>query len=442
MQKLKLNWQEPLDFAQKIADNYQGESWAFLYSGLANLVKNSTSQIALFPLETILCDDFFAAEKILKSSDKKWFGYFAYEVGAQFEKFPKTKKSFVNLPKIWLVNFGLVLNFSHKKQELLASFTDKKYLEVVSRWTMSCDGVHLDTPKILNFDSNFSNDSYLAAISKIKAQIAQGDFYQTNLTRKFFGKFANKLSQKENFQLFSNLTKLSPANYSSFLKLGENYVISSSPELFLKIKNDKIISRPIKGTAPRGSDSKQDKNNRLKLKNSIKERAENLMIVDLVRNDLARVCEAGSIVVKKLFLINAYKNIFHLSSEIHGIIAKNITAIDALKACFPAGSMTGAPKIKAIEVVAKLEKIERGVYSGAIGCFSRDEINSSVVIRTLVLSGDKFEFQVGGGITFDSDEAAELEEIFSKAKGILELLGGQVLSKKFVNNHTNPLPSN
>ncbi|MBP7709895.1 MAG: anthranilate synthase component I family protein [Rickettsiales bacterium] len=423
MPKLKLNWQEPLDFAQKIADNYQGESWALLYSGLADLVKNSTSQIALFPLETILCDDFFEAEKILKSSDKKWFGYFAYEVGGQFESFSKTEKSFVNLPKIWLVNFGLVLNFSHEKQALVASFTDKKYLEIVTRWIPSCHAVDLDAPKILSFDSNFSNDSYLAAISKIKAQIAQGDFYQTNLTRKFFGKFANKFSQKENFQLFHHLTKLSPANYSAFLKLGENYVISSSPELFLKIKNGKILSRPIKGTAPRSSDLKQDKKNKSYLKNSAKERAENLMIVDLVRNDLARVCVAGSVVVKKLFSISAYKNIFHLSSEIHGKLAENFDAIDALKACFPAGSMTGAPKIKAIEAAAKLEKLDRGVYSGAVGVFSKDEVNSSVVIRTLVLSGDKFEFQVGGGITFESDEKAELAEIFSKAKGILELLG-------------------
>jgi para-aminobenzoate synthetase component 1 len=443
MQQLKLNWQKPLDLAQKIAENYAGDSWVFLYSALSDSVKNSTSQIALFAQEKIICDDFAQAEKILKSSDKKWFGYLAYEVGQEFENLPRTKKTVVNLPKIWLVNFGLVFDFDHEKKELVASFSDKKYLETVTKWTPSFDGVttmmgvapsvklvtpsndgvHFVTPEILNFDSNFTDNSYLAAISKIKKQIAAGDFYQTNLTRKFFGEFSKKLSQKDNFTLFTNLTKLSPANYSSFLKLEENYIISSSPELFLKIENGKILSRPIKGTAPRSRDLKQDRKNKSELKNSAKERAENLMIVDLVRNDLSRICRAGSVRVKKLFSISSYKNIFHMSSEIHGKLAKNCNAIDALKACFPAGSMTGAPKIKAIEVAAELEKLDRGVYSGAVGCFSREEINSSVVIRTLVLRGQKFEFQVGGAITFDSDEKAELAEIFSKAKGIGELLG-------------------
>ncbi len=423
MQQLKLNWQKPLDLAQKIAENYTGDSFVFLYSALSEAVKNSTSQIALFAQEKIICDDFAHAEKILKSSDKKWFGYLAYEVGGEFENLPKTKKTVVNLPKIWLVNFGLVFDFDHELQELTASFCDKKYLEILEKSTTSLDMGDFVTPEILNFDSNFSDNSYLAAILKIKKQIAAGDFYQTNLTRKFFGEFSKKLSQKENFTLFAKLTKISPANYSSFLKLEENYIISSSPELFLKIQNGKILSRPIKGTAPRSRDLNQDKKNKSELKNSAKERAENLMIVDLVRNDLSRICKAGSVKVKKLFSISSYKNIFHMSSEIHGKLAKNSNAIDALKACFPAGSMTGAPKIKAIEVAAELEKLDRGVYSGAIGCFSREEINSSVVIRTLVLRGQKFEFQVGGAITFDSDEKAELAEIFSKAKGIGELLG-------------------
>lgn len=449
MQQLKMSWREPLDFAQKISENYLEESWAFLYSGLSESVKNSMSQIALFPQEKILCDDFSAAEKILKSSDKKWFGYLAYEVGQEFEKLPKTEKTFVNLPKIWLVNFGLVLDFKHTTHEVVARFADKKYFELVTKWTpqqvlgdtecelnpnydlspRTCCGIDLVTPKISSFNSNFSDNSYLAAICKIKKQIAAGEFYQTNLTRKFFGTFARKLNQEENFQLFARLTKISPANYSAFLKLGENYVISSSPELFLKIKNGKILSRPIKGTAARSKDPKQDKKNKLELKNSSKERAENLMIVDLMRNDLSRICAAGSVVVKKLFSITAYKNIFHLSSEIRGKIAKNFNAIDALKACFPAGSMTGTPKIKAIEVAAELEKLDRGVYSGTVGCFSRDEINASVVIRTLIVRGEKFEFQVGGAITFDSDEKAELAEIFNKAAGIGELLGVEFFHK-------------
>lgn len=447
MQKLKLTWQNPLDFAQNIAANYGDESWIFLYSGLSDKIKKSVSQIALFPREKIICDDFATAEKIIKNSDKKWFGYLAYEVGCEFEKIPKTEKSFVDLPKIWLMDFEVILEFDHDKKELTASFSDKNKLEQVTKWTPQQargdksvelslnlsprlhDGFHV-CPTIASFSSNFTDDSYLDAITEIKQMIAAGDFYQTNLTRKFFGEFTKKTNHQENFQLFFELTKLSPANYSSFLKLDENYIISSSPELFLKVKNGHILSRPIKGTAPRDADFKQDKKNKSALKNSAKERAENLMIVDLVRNDLSRICEAGSVIVKKLFSITTYQNIHHMSSEIHGKIALEFLAIDAVKACFPAGSMTGAPKIKAMEIAAKKEKLNRGIYSGAIGFFAKNETNSSVVIRTLILQEKKFEFQVGGAITFDSDPKAELNEIFSKARGIARLLKIDLYSQK------------
>ncbi len=448
MQKLKLNWQEPLDFAQVVSENYGDSDWVFLYSGLSLEVKNSRSYIGLFVQEKIVAEDFAAAEKILKNSGKKWFGYLAYELGGEFEKLPQGEKSFVDLPKVCLVNFAVVLEFEHAVKKLSVSFENQEKWEQVARWTPQQvrgdnalalrhkfkvgslnlsprlhDGVHRDTPEISSFNSNFTNQSYLTAITDIKKMIAAGDFYQTNLTRKFFGTFTKKPTAQENFQLFTNLTKLSPANYSAFLKLDNNYVISSSPELFLKIKNGKIFSRPIKGTAPRNSDPKQDRKNKSNLKNSPKERAENLMIVDLVRNDLSRICEAGSVIVKKLFQITSYKNIHHMSSEIHGEITENFSAIDAVKACFPPGSMTGAPKIKAIETAAQKEKLNRGIYSGAIGYFCGEEINLSVVIRTLVLRGEKFEFQTGGAITFDSDAQAELAETFSKAKGIVELLG-------------------
>ena len=438
--KQKLSWQNPLEFAEKIAKNYSDESWIFLYSGLNNKIKNSHSYIALFPQEKIICDDFFAAEKKIKSSDKKWFGYLSYELGSDFEKLPKTKKSFIDLPEIYLINFAVVLEFDHRNRVLTAVFENKNAMKSVTRIlkqvqdddVLSSELLHrhpepvegsITNTTVKNLTSNFTDKSYLTAITDIKKMIARGDFYQTNLTRKFFGKFSKKQNQIAAFELFAKLTKLSPANYSSFLKLDKNFIISSSPELFLEIKNGKILSRPIKGTAPRGSNVKQDQKNKLTLKNSAKERAENLMIVDLVRNDLSRVCKAGSVIVKKLFEITTYKNIHHMSSEIHGEIAKKFNAIDAVKACFPAGSMTGAPKIKAMEIAAKKEKINRGIYSGAIGFFDgKNSANFSVVIRTLILQGDKFEFQTGGAITFDSDPQAELEEIFSKAKALMKLL--------------------
>ena len=427
---LRLDWQNPLNFAHKISENYSGDSWIFLYSALSDKIKNSTSYVALFPQQKIICDNFSAAEKILRTSDKKWFGYLSYETGNDFENLPKTEKSFISLPKIFLINFGILFEFNHDKRELTATFSDKKLLDRVLQWTPQ--QVRGDNERVQssawkvrsnNFSSNFTDESYLTTIRNIQKMIASGDLYQTNLTRKFFGEFTEKQNHQQAFQLFSDLTKISPANYSSFLKLDENFVISSSPELFLKARNGRILSRPIKGTAPRHFDPKQDRKNKSTLKNSAKERAENLMIVDLVRNDLSRICTPGSVKVTKLFNITSYQNIHHMSSEISGEISENFLALDAVKACFPAGSMTGAPKIKAMKVAAQLEKLDRGIYSGSIGFFSKNEINSSVVIRTLILQGQKFEFQVGGAITFDSDPEAELAEIFSKAKGIGELLG-------------------
>jgi anthranilate/para-aminobenzoate synthase component I len=423
MSKLKLGWIEPHIFGQKIAKNFEQENWVFLYSGLHKKVKNSRSYIAIFEQEKILCDNFLESKKIIENSDKKWFGYFSYEVGQDFEKMPKTKKSVIALPKIWLANFSVVLEFNHDLCELVAEFDDKKKLEKLLNQNFTSNNEPNLNLEILSFGSNFSNASYLKSISQIKKRIVAGDFYQTNLTRKFFGKFAKKLSHQENFQLFLKLTKLSPANYSSFLKLNKNYVISSSPELFLKIKNRKILSRPIKGTAPRHANLIQDLKNKLNLQKSSKERAENLMIVDLVRNDLARVCKPGSVLVRKLFSITSYQNVHHMSSEISGKIMPNFFTTDAISTCFPPGSMTGTPKIKAIEFAAKKEKLNRGIYSGSIGFLSRREANLNVVIRTLVVGENKFEFQVGGAITFDSNENAELEEIFSKAGAICQILG-------------------
>lgn len=420
--KQTLPWQNPLDFAKKISENYGDESWIFLYSALGAKIKNSVSYIALFPQKKIVTDDFFAAEKTIKNSDEKWFGYLSYEVAEAFEKLPKTKKSFVNLPKIFLINFALILEFDHGEKKLTLICDDKKKIDQVFGWAPRQVRDKKVEIKVEKLSSNFSNKSYLATITDIKKMISRGDFYQTNLTRKFFGKFTKTPSPQKNFQTFCELATLSPANYSSFLKLDENYIISSSPELFFSLKNGKIISRPIKGTAPRNSDKKQDQKNKLALKNSQKERAENLMIVDLVRNDLSRVCKAGSVKVKKLFEITSYKNIHHMSSEIHGEIREKFSAIDAIKSCFPAGSMTGAPKIKAMEIAAKKEKINRGIYSGAIGFFSKNEANLSVVIRTLILQKNKFEFQVGGAITFDSNPESELEETFNKGKSIANLL--------------------
>ncbi len=415
----QIPWENPIDFTKKIIDQKKGEDLVFLYSG----IDDKKSFLALHPVKKIICEDFLTAEKILKNSEEKWFGYLSYELAHDFENIPKTKKSFINLPKIWLINFGIVFEFDHKKKSLSAICKDDLiFKKFTQRDAARQSDIDVSTPTCLGVKSNFTDKSYLEAISKIKNLIARGDLYQTNLTRKFFGKFDKNHNQKTAFKTFVDLIKLSPANYSSFLSLDKNFIISSSPELFFNVKNNKIISRPIKGTAPRGLSDDEDRKNKSELKKSVKERAENLMIVDLVRNDLARICKAGTVEVKNLFKINSYKNIHHMSSEVHGRLDEKYSILDSLRALFPPGSMTGAPKIKAMEIAAKNEKINRGVYSGAIGFFDNKSANFSVVIRTLILQKNKFEFQSGGAITFDSDPKKELAEIYSKAKSLINLL--------------------
>lgn len=411
-----LVWQNPLEFAYSVStnQNYQ-ESWIFLYSGLGD----NTSYLALYPKKEIIADDFRKLETELKKDNKLWLGYLGYGLKNSLENLSKDQKSSINLPNLWMINFNLVLEFDHVNKKIISHFSDAKFLKKIP---IPKKITSKFLSKISSLRSNFSKKEYLKKVEIIQNKIGSGELYQANLTRKFYSKF--KLISGNIFDLFIKLNKTSPANYSAFLKLGENYIISSSPELFLSIENNgQIISSPIKGTAPRSLNKKTDLLNKNNLKNSIKEQSENLMIVDLVRNDLSRNCVAGSVEVKNLFKISSYKTIHHMSSDICGIKDKKYNALDVVKSCFPPGSMTGAPKIKAMEICSKLEKNSRGTYSGAIGLLSRDVCNLSVVIRTILIQKNSLEFQVGGAITFDSNPIDEWKETIGKASGISKALG-------------------
>ena len=417
----KISWQNPLKIAKIISQNYQ-ENWTFLYSALHQEKNNSKSYIALFESQKYSGNDFKKLQEIIENTDgEMWFGGLNYEVANQFEHLPKTAKSFIDINEIFFSKFELILEFNHDKQQLIAIHKNKFFLDKLLEYKLLDENYQL--PVVKKVSTNFSDKSYKSTINLLKKMIMAGDFFQANLTRKFFGNFPKNVSQNENFELFLELTKQSPANYSAFIRFDDNFIISSSPELFLKSRNKNIFSCPIKGTIKRGKNPQEDRENKKYLQNSLKEKSENLMIVDLVRNDLSRVCEPSSIKVKKLFNIATYKTIYHLSSEIHGKIAKEFSIFDAIQACFPAGSMTGAPKIKSMEVLSGFEKINRGIYSGAIGYLkSNNELNLAVVIRTLIINKDRFEFQVGGAITFDSDADLELDETYSKASAIMKIL--------------------
>jgi len=267
--------------------------------------------------------------------------------------------------------------------------------------------------------SNFSKASYMRAIEKAKGYIKKGDIYQVNLSQRFEAEL-----NIEPFRLYSRLRKLSPAPFSSYLNFGDVTVLSSSPERFLLKRGDYIETRPIKGTRPRGRDEFEDSLLAKELIASKKDRAEHIMIVDLERNDLGRVSQYGSVRPTELFSIEKYANVFHLVSTVSGRLREDVDPIDCLMATFPGGSITGAPKIRSMEIIEELEPVKRGIYTGAIGYISFDgNMDTSIVIRTFVIKGRKAYFSVGGGIVADSDPEKEYEETLHKAKGLLGALG-------------------
>ncbi len=423
MNKKQLKWQNPLELSEIISQNYK-DNWIFLYSGLSQEIENSKSIIALEQISEFTDFNLDNLEKKLDSAcknyDNSFFGYISYEYKDQLEIFKKEPETIIRNKLIHLINFSIILEFDHSKQVLIAYYKNREKLENILKYkTINNTDFKV---KINNLSSNYSKNHYLNSINFIKEKIKSGDIYQTNLTRKFYGDI-NAENCEDYFNIFLKLNKESPANFSAFLKINEKYIISSSPELFLDVSDQRVISRPIKGTSPRDKNEIQDLKNKEYLLNSIKEKAENLMIVDLVRNDISKSCKASSVKTENLFKVNSYSTLHHLSSEIFGILEEEKTTIDAFKNCFPAGSMTGAPKIKAIEIAQELEKINRGIYSGAIGYFKdQKNANFSVVIRTIICQNNKFEFQVGGAITYDSLPENEFEETLTKAKGICKAL--------------------
>jgi len=276
-------------------------------------------------------------------------------------------------------------------------------------------------PKIISAKLRHSSESYLELIKKCKEHISKGDVYQLCLTNQIIIEHdANAL------KTFLTLRDKNPAPYGSYIKLGGVEIVSSSPEQFLKVSEQGLVStKPIKGTRPRSEDSQEDQKIAQELKENQKEQAENLMIVDLMRNDLGRVCEAESLAVEKLFDVESYATVHQLVSTVTGKLKAGQSATSALAACFPAGSMTGAPKIKAIELLEQLEAAPRDIYSGALGYLGFDgSADFGMTIRTLIFEGNYASLGVGGGITIDSDPESELQETMLKADALMKVLGG------------------
>ena len=272
----------------------------------------------------------------------------------------------------------------------------------------------------LEINATITKEEYLESLKKIREHIQAGDCYEINFCQEFYS--SGKISPA---QLYLELCEISPNPFSAFYKLDDKYCLCQSPERFIKKKGIEIISQPIKGTIARGKDEDEDQKNFLALKNSEKDKSENVMIVDLVRNDFSKVCTAGSVKVDELFAIRSFPGVHQMISTIKGELKNEISFAEILEATFPMGSMTGAPKVRVMEIINQYEKCKRGLYSGTIGYIEPNgDFDFNVVIRSLFYnsSNENISFQAGGGITIKSDAESEYEESLLKAGSIRKAL--------------------
>jgi para-aminobenzoate synthetase component I len=264
--------------------------------------------------------------------------------------------------------------------------------------------------------SNFSKQAYLDAVRRVIDYIHAGDVFQVNLAQRL-----QATARSDSVSLYRRLRSCNPAPMAGYFDLGDFQIASASPERFLRVADRQVETRPIKGTRPRTGDPAVDPAAEAELLASEKDRAENVMIVDLLRNDLSRVCEPDSVRVGQLCGVEAYQHVLHLVSAVHGRLRKDCSPVDLLRATFPGGSVTGAPKIRAMEIIAELEPVARGAYCGSLGYLGFDgSMDSSILIRTITAGRGRWQFSVGGGIVAQSIPEREYDETWHKAEGLLQ----------------------
>lgn len=357
-------------------------------------------------------------------------GYFGYEMNQYVESVPVRSFDPAQAPEaFWMfVDQVLIYDQVEKKAYLSRLVTDSAQLDSArSEWEKSLQQIshasglsipepHLPPVDLQDYEHLFEQretfSSYISKIKEIKEHIAKGDIYQACFTHQISASLA-----QDPFELYRILRRVNPAPFSCYVRMEDLHIASSSPERFLKCSTGRIVeSRPIKGTRPRSASADEDRKLRQELQTSVKDQAENLMIVDLVRNDLGRVCQTGQVRVPALMRVESYATVHQLVSIVEGVLCSGQSSLDAVKAAFPGGSMTGAPKIRAMEILHRLEPVARGIYSGGLGYLDlRGGLDLSMVIRTLICRGGKAYFHVGGGIVADSDPEKEYQETMDKA---------------------------
>ena len=370
-------------------------------------------------------------------------GYLGYPLRCFIEELPATAHDDLKLPDCYFAFYDVVVAFDHLSNQVYLcqsdagdSYTDRHQQQVEKLRAIlqseTYGSQHRCEVPQFNFShftkypirSNFSKTDYLSTVQRAMAYIASGDIYQVNLSQRL-----STLIDLPPPELYARLRQLSPVPYGAYLHCGDFHILSASPERFLHFSPSSrtVETRPIKGTRPRGMTPELDRKLAIELLHSEKDLAELLMIVDLERNDLGRVCEIASIHVPERVALESYSNIHHLVATVRGTLRRDADRIDLLKSCFPGGSITGAPKIRAMELIDELEPTDRGVYTGAIGYFGFDgTMDLNIAIRTCILKDERAYFHVGGGIVADSEPEAEYQETLDKASSWMAVLEGDI----------------
>lgn len=364
-------------------------------------------------------------------------GYFGYDLGRLFEKIPSRAADDLKVPDLCLGFYDTVVAVDTRNGETTIISTGlpergdaarqraRRRLEQVAGLLIRVEPAprkKIVTP-VSGVDaglvSNFTPEAYRDIVRRAVEYIHAGDIFQVNLSQRFCTPQA-----VDTWELYKRLRDINPAPFAAYLPWGHPDVICASPERFLKVEGRNVETRPIKGTRPRGKTPAEDEMLRRELLDSEKDRAELMMIVDLERNDLGRVCEIGSVRVPELYRLEEYSTVYHLVSTVEGILQPDRDITHLLGASFPGGSITGAPKIRAMEIIEELEPVRRGVYTGSIGYLGFDgRADLNIVIRTIIAVNGFYYFQVGGGITADSDPHGEYVETLDKARALARSLG-------------------
>jgi anthranilate synthase component 1 len=364
-------------------------------------------------------------------------GYFSYDMVRLIERLPKRLRDEIGLFDAQLMFYHGILAFDHVQHRLWVVrnvYTEApdsmraKYNAAVKEIARTRQLLEEPAPaekprkpakgKPLKVASNLKRSEYLAMVKKAKQYIREGDIFQVVLSQRFSAK-----TSAEPFSIYRELRALNPSPYMFYLQLNDVYVVGSSPEMLVKVQGREVLYRPIAGTRWRGKDDAEDKRLEREMLASEKERAEHIMLVDLGRNDLGRVCDYGTVQPEKLLTVERYSHVMHLVSSLRGRLRQDVDCFDALMACFPAGTVSGAPKVRAMEIIEELEKTRRGIYAGGILYLDfAGNLDSCIALRTMVIKNGVAHIQAGGGIVADSKPEGEFDESVNKSKALQRAL--------------------